>query len=108
MWARYQQIESDATLDAATRTNELNQILDQSASPDAKHFAQVVAAAMATKDENQQIQLFKQADQLRESLFVFLPVTADRGTYAVRAGVQGLHIRATGDRFYLKGVELAS
>ncbi|MFD2079913.1 peptide/nickel transport system substrate-binding protein/oligopeptide transport system substrate-binding protein [Actinopolymorpha cephalotaxi] len=105
-WAAYQQVESDTKLSPAKRNAELDAMLADKSSPESRRLAQLVEQASATRDENEQLKLFKEAAKLRDQQFLYVPLLWNSAMFAVAPKVRDLHLRAAPDFFYFKGISI--
>lgn len=75
------------------------------ASPEAKKFASLVQQGNAEADADQATETYKQAAQVRQDTYLYLPTTTLDNQYAVRSGIKGIDMRAAYLLpFTLKGV----
>jgi oligopeptide transport system substrate-binding protein len=101
-WERYQSIQLDTKMAAAKKTSQLDAILAQDATPEARKIGDLVTQATNALDEASQLQLFKQAAKLREEQYLYIPVVWADVFFAVRPTVTGMNLRPYPDFFYMK------
>ena len=105
-WATYQKVELDTSLAPVKRTQQLDALLADRATPETTELARLVQQASATRDEQRQLELFKQAAKLRDEQFLYVPLMWSDGMFAVRPSVKGLQLRAAPEFFYFKGISI--
>ncbi|WP_020575577.1 peptide ABC transporter substrate-binding protein [Actinopolymorpha alba] len=106
IWKQYQQTETNTKLKPAERTKQLEDLLSKNATPQTRQLAELVEKASATRDEQEQLALFKQAAKLRDEQFLYVPLTWGDAMFAVRPTVKGLNLRAAPEFFYFKGISI--
>ena len=67
-------------------------LLPAHASPQSRRFAAVAARADATADEERATALYKQAAGIRQRTFEFIPYQYRDRVYAIRPGIEGVHL----------------
>lgn len=107
IWARYQQITNDTSIEAADKTAQLAELRDKHASDGAKRYGELIEQASAAESEDEQIELYKEAAKARRDTYLILPVYWQSTLYAVRPSLEGVHLRPSFDGFYLKGIRVA-
>jgi len=103
-WETYQAIQQDANIPAAEKTAKLVELLNEKASPEAMEFARLVDQATVETDPAKQLALFKQAAQVREETYLFIPVGYVSTNYAVKPTVEGLNLHPGLRPYYFKGI----
>jgi ABC-type oligopeptide transport system substrate-binding subunit len=106
-WNKYQTISTDTKMDPAEKTRQLNSIIADNASSDAKKFSQLADEARRTPDESQRTAKFLEAALVREQMYHQLPLLWNSLWYLVKPGLKGVRVRPSPEGFYYKGITRA-
>jgi hypothetical protein len=88
-YTHYQVLQARGT---ARSLAAADRFLRAHASPQSRRFAAVAARADATADPERATALYKQAAAIRQSTFEFIPYLYDERVYAIRPGIEGVHL----------------
>ena len=88
-YTHYQVLQSRGTARSLAAADEF---LHAHASPQSRRFAAVAARADATANPERAIPLYKEAAAIRQSTFEFIPYLYSERLYAIRPGIQGVHL----------------
>jgi oligopeptide transport system substrate-binding protein len=81
--------------------------LQAHASPQARRFTTVAARADATANPARATALYKQAAAIRQRTFEFIPFLYGDLTYAIRPGIEGVHLRTGSFTLSFKDVRMS-
>jgi len=102
-YTRYQVLQAKGTPRSLAAADKL---LHAQASPQSRRFAAVTARADATADPEQATALYKRAAAIRQSTFEFLPYLYKDRVYAIRPGIEGVHLWTGYFTISFKGVRV--
>jgi ABC-type transport system substrate-binding protein len=88
-YTHYQVLQARGT---AASLAAAERFLHAHASPQSRRFAAVAARADATADPERATALYKRAAAIRQSTFEFIPYLYRDRVYAVRPGIEGVHL----------------
>ncbi|WP_159623671.1 peptide ABC transporter substrate-binding protein [Ruania rhizosphaerae] len=106
VWEEYQEVQADEDLDPGERASQLQALRDAHASAGAQEFTALAAEGSSQPDLEAATGYFVDAAEVRDDLYLYLPVTLIDANYLVRPGVEGLNLRGTPDVYYFKGVSI--
>ncbi|QOR70341.1 peptide ABC transporter substrate-binding protein [Ruania alkalisoli] len=106
VWEEYQEVQADEDLDPGERESQLRALRDEHASAGAQEFTALAAEGSSQPDLEAATGYFVDAAEVRDDLYLYLPVTLIDANYLVRPGVEGLNLRGTPDVYYFKGVSI--
>jgi oligopeptide transport system substrate-binding protein len=102
-YTRYQVLQAKGTPRSLAAADKL---LHAQASPQSRRFAAVTARADATADPEQATALYKRAAAIRQSTFEFIPYLYKDRVYAIRPGIEGVHLWTGYFTISFKGVRV--
>jgi ABC-type transport system substrate-binding protein len=103
-YTQYQVLQARGTARSLAAADEL---LHAHASPQTRRFAAVTARADATADPERATALYKEAAAILQRTFEFIPfLYADR-VYAIRPGIEGVHLWTGYFTISFKGVRVS-
>jgi ABC-type transport system substrate-binding protein len=102
-YIHYQVLQAHGTAKSLARATRF---LETRASPQSKRFAAVAAQADATPDPARARVLYKAAAAIRQSTYAFIPVVYGGVVYAIRPGIEGVHLRPGYATISFKGVRV--
>jgi ABC-type transport system substrate-binding protein len=88
-YTRYQVLQARGT---ARSLAAADRFLDAHASPQSRNFAAMAARADTTADPERATSLYKEAAAILQSTFEFIPYSYADRVYAIRPGIEGVHL----------------
>lgn len=107
-YERYLEIRDDEGLDPDQRSAQLAAWLTERAPRTAQVWEQQIAAAREASDPTEQENAFKAAVKAREETFTIQPVVWNSVIMVKSERLEGLTLRASADRYYMKDLRLAA
>lgn len=105
-YQEYLTVRDDKQMPAAERSRRLEEIMATKGNPDAQAFANKLKEATQTTDAAQQERLLADAASLREKTEVYMPLVWNSSAYIAQPRVEGLSLRASAERYYLKDLRI--
>jgi hypothetical protein len=103
-YTHYQVLQAKGT---ARSLAAAEKFLHAHASPQSRRFAAVAARADATADPETATALYKEAAAIRQRTFEFIPYQYKDRVYAIRPGIEGVHLWTGYFTISFKGVRLS-
>ena len=105
-WDKIRKLQTDKGLDGPEQSAQIDKILQNGASPEAKEFVAEVNRAREIRDEQQRNEAFLNAAKIREDIAQTIPVQWGSLNWLVADYVDGVHVRPSTEGYYCKFLEL--
>lgn len=99
--AGYYAIQKSTSIAGAAKAQQLSDYLAKYASSDATNFANAAKAAAAEVSDSKRVALFTKAAQMRQSMYLQLPLMWGVSAFLVAPTVSGLHVNYNPNGYYL-------
>jgi oligopeptide transport system substrate-binding protein len=104
-YTHYQVLQAEGT---ASSLSEAQNFLEAHANPQSRQFAALAAEADVTSDPDRATALYKQAAAIRQATYEFIPYAYGALVYAIRPGIEGVHLWTGYFTISFKGVTVSS
>lgn len=101
----YLAIQADESLDGATKTKQLSDMIDRYGTSEAKQFVSTAKKAAAEPDEAARTKAFNDAAAIRQQMGYQIPLLWGPNPLMVKPEVKNLHVNYSPSGFYVKGIE---